>query len=440
MGEKKRRVVVTGAGAISPNGIGAGLDSEFCQNTVAGISGVKPITRFRRDDLEVKVAAEIRDLDIRRYGCSREEIEPLFVERDLAPNQAFYYIQPSMDPYSQFALPAAHFAIQDSGLQFGNENPYRIGVYIGTAIGGLTTYYKLMQSDAEGSIVKRKAYSFLHALPSTAPSLIAMRYNLRGPSDSVNAACASGTVGIIQAYEQILLGNADVVIAGGAECLTVHMLANAAQALEVVARGYETEPEKASRPFDRDRSGFVIGEGAGILILESLEHAKNRNAKIYAEIVGASIHNGASNMVQPSLETECYVMNEALERAGIGIRQVGYINAHGTSTKIGDEIETAAMKKVFKKYAREVPISSTKSMVGHTFGAAGALESIVCTMVLRDQIIPPTINLDNPDPNCDLFYVPNKAIRPVRPIQFVLNNSFGMGDYNAAIVFRRFEG
>ncbi len=409
-----RRVVVTGLGAVTP--IGNSVE-EFWKSSIEGRSGISRITLFDATPYPTRIAGEIKDLDLSSYISPKEEKR--------------------MDRFTKFAIFSACQAWKDSGLEEeGSQEKW--GVILGSGIGGLWTI------ENQHSVLRDKGPSrvspFLIPMLITdiAPAQIAIKFNLKGPNLSISTACASSTHALGYAYQLIKKGEADVIISGGSEAaITPLGLAGFCSMKALSTRN--DEPEAASRPFDRERDGFVMGEGAGILILEELGHAKARGAPIYAEIIGFGMSCDAYHVTAPDPEGEGPVlsMKRALEDASISAQEVDYINAHGTSTPLNDKVETLAIKKVFGKHAEKLAISSTKSMVGHMLGAAGAVEAIICCLVIQRGIIPPTINYQYPDPECDLDYVPNKARK--KEVRIALSNSFGFGGHNATLLFKRFE-
>lgn len=408
------RVVVTGMGAITP----LGNDVEtFWQNVVAGRSGVGPITLFDASALKTRIAAEVKGFDPEAW-FGRKEARRL-------------------DRYAQFALAATQQALQDARLDPGHVDRERVGVILGTGIGGIGSLVQGVETLMTRGPDRISPFMVPMMLADTAPGLIAIAYGFRGPNMAVITACASGTNAIGEAMNLIRRGDADVVIAGGAEAAILPISVAAFNVMGAISTRNE-EPERASRPFDRTRDGFVMGEGAGILVLERLEHAQARGARIYAEVVGYGASADAYHITAPleNGEGAALAMRRALADAGLSPRQVDYINAHGTGTPLNDKSETQAIKAVFGEAAYDVPISSTKSMIGHLLGAAGAVEAIVCIRAITDGVIPPTINYEHPDPECDLDYVPNTARR--RPVRVAMSNSFGFGGHNACVIFRRY--
>jgi len=409
------RVVITGMGAITP----LGNDVEtFWRNVVAGRSGVGPITLFDASAMKTRIAAEVKGFDPEAWFGRKEARR--------------------MDRYVQFALAAAQQALQDARLDPAHVDRERVGVILGTGIGGIGALVQGVETLMTRGPDRISPFMVPMMLADTAPGLIAIAYGFRGPNMAVVTACASGTNAIGEAMHLIRRGDADVVIAGGAEAAILPVAVAAFNVMGAISTRNE-EPERASRPFDRTRDGFVMGEGAGILILERLEHARARGARIYAEVVGYGTSADAYHITAPleNGEGAALAMRRALADAGLSPRDIDYINAHGTSTPLNDKSETQAIKAVFGEAAYDVPISSTKSMIGHLLGAAGAVGAIVCIRAITDGVIPPTINYEHPDPECDLDYVPNVARR--RPVRTAMSNSFGFGGHNACVIFRRYE-
>ncbi len=412
----QNRVVITGLGCISP--VGNDVNTLW-NNLLSGKSGVGLITQFDTGEYKSKIAAEVKGFD----GAS------LFGVKEAR----------RMDRYTQFALAATQQAINDSQLIISEHNRDQIGVIIGTGIGGMTTLYEQMQVLHEKGPMRVSPFLVPMMLPDAAAATVAIALGVRGLNMAVVTACASGTNAIGEAAEIIRRNQVKVVIAGGSEAAIVP-IAIAGMSVMTALSTRNDEPQHASRPFDRDRDGFVMGEGSAILVLESLEHALQRKAKILAEVSGYGSTCDAYHISAPAENGAgaAFCMQMALDAANLTVSDIQYINAHGTSTQLNDKSETAAIKTVFKEKAYDLPISSTKSMTGHLLGAAGALEALVCVKAIQDNIIPPTINYDNSDPNCDLDYVPNKA-RPVK-LEHVMSNSFGFGGHNATIVLSRFSG
>ena len=406
----RKRVVITGLGCISSLGLNV---NDLWENIIQGKSGVRPITRFDTEGFRTKIAAEVNDFDPVAFFGSREARR--------------------MDRFSQFAVAAALQAVENAQLKITEDNQDRIGVVIGTAIGGIGTLLEQVQVFNERGPSKVSPFLVPMMLPDTGPGMVAIQLGVRGPNLSVVTACATGTNSIGEATEIIRRGQSDVIIAGGSEAAIVSV-AMAGLSVMGATSMRNDEPEQASRPFDRDRDGFVMGEGAGICVLESLEHAQARGAKILAELTGYGSSCDAYHISAPAENgigaSRC--MQSALENAGLRHEQIDYINAHGTSTPLNDKSETAAIKSTFGELAYKIPTSSTKSMTGHLLGAAGALEAIISVKVLENQILPPTINYQNPDPECDLDYVPNQSRK--QTVQHIMSNSFGFGGHNATII------
>jgi 3-oxoacyl-[acyl-carrier-protein] synthase II len=414
----KKRVVITGLGAVTPLGNDATATWEAL---VAGISGVGPVTCFDSSDMDVRIAAEVKDFDAKA----------LFGRRVARRN----------DRFTLFALEAARQAVEDAGLEFddGNGSGKTTGVFIGTAIGGITTLlenYDVLQQSGPGRV---SPFMVPMMMPNAASATVAITYGLRGPNLSVASACATGSHAIGEATEVIRRGQAEVVLSGGSEAVITRLALSAFKNMGAVSTRND-EPQRACRPFDAERDGFVMGEGSAVLVLESLEHAQERGARIYAEIVGYGATDDAFHITAPETEGigAARAMGEALESAGLGPEAVDYINAHGTGTLLNDRTETRAIRQVFGQHADRLVISSTKSMLGHLMGAAGAIEAIACVKSLQTGWVHPTINYEYPDPTCDLDYVPNQA-RRVDP-QVALSNSFGFGGHNGCLVFQRWEG
>ena len=412
----KRRVVITGISVIAPNGIGK---DEFWQANINGVSGVKRVHGFDTTGYNSKIAAEILEFDPSKY------MSESVIKRT--------------DRYAQLGIAAAKMAVEDSELNIKEENKYNIGVCIGTGLGGVLFHEEQIAN------IKVKGPGRAHPLcvpkisPNAVPSQIAIQLGLKGINLAISTACASSTNAIGQAFDIIRLKRADVVITGGTEAPITPFTFAAYDSMKVLSSKRNDSPQEASRPFDKDRDGFVLGEGAGILILEELEHARKRGAHIYAEVIGYGATSGAYHMVMPDPtgDDAARVMQLAIQDANINLEDIDYINAHGTSTKANDKIETQAIKTVFGRHAYKIPISSTKSMIGHLIGAVGAVEAIVCALVTRNNLIPPTVNHQYKDSDCDLDYVPNQARKA--KVNIALSNSFGFGSCNACIILRRCE-
>ena len=414
----KRRVVVTGIGLVSSLGIGTEKNWE---GILAGTSGIGPITKFDLNEFDgefsTRIAGEVKSFD------------PLaFIEKKDVKK---------MDVFIQYAIAASQFAVDDAGLTISPEEAPRIGVFIASGIGGFTTIEREHRALLAGGPRKISPFFIPSAIINLAAGQVSIRYGAKGPNSATCTACSASAHAIGDAYEIILRGTADVMIAGGSEAAITPMGVGGFAALRALSTRND-EPERASRPFDKDRDGFVVGEGSGVLILEEYERAKNRGARIYAELVGYGMSADAYHITAPSEDGDgpFRVMGAAMASAGITPADVDYVNAHGTSTPHGDRVETIAIKRCFGEYARKLAVSSTKSMTGHLLGAAGGLEAGISVLAVYHQVAPPTINLDCPDEECDLDYVPNVK-RPMK-IEYALSNSFGFGGTNAALLFKRF--
>ncbi|MBI5420386.1 MAG: beta-ketoacyl-ACP synthase II [Deltaproteobacteria bacterium] len=411
-----RKVVVTGLGAVTPLGIGV---SPTWEAILDGRSGVSTITKFDASEFPTKIAAEVKGFNPEDF-VDRKEIK-------------------RMDPFIQIAMAAAHLAMADSGLTIDEELGPRVGVYVGSGLGGLTTLEHYHRAYMEGGARKISPFFIPMLISNLAPGHIAMKYGAKGPNITTTTACAASSHAIGEALEAIRRGICDAVIAGGSEATITPMGLGGFCAMKALSTR-NGDPAAASRPFDKDRDGFVMGEGSAILILEEYEHAKRRGAKIYAELCGYGASADAYHVTAPAPGGEGAVrcMRAALDDARVNPEDVDYINAHGTSTPYNDLYETMAIKTVFKDHASRVMVSSTKSMTGHLLGAAGAIESLFSVLSLRDGVVPPTINYTTPDPECDLDYVPNAARR--HPVRHVLSNSFGFGGTNSCLLFGRLSG
>jgi 3-oxoacyl-[acyl-carrier-protein] synthase II len=408
-----RRVVVTGVGAVSPLGCG---NAKNWDALVAGTSGIGVITRFDATDLPVKIAGEVSDFNAEDY-IDKKEIK-------------------KMDLFIQYALAAAHYAMEDSGLVITEENAERVGVLVGAGLGGLPTIEKYHTLQNEGGYKKISPFFIPMLIINLAPGHISIRYGAKGPNISSVSACATSTHSIGDAYHIIKRGDADAMIAGGTESVITPLGIGGFAAMKALSDRND-DPAAASRPFDKGRDGFVMGEGAGIIVLEEYEAAKARGAKIYAELVGYGMTGDAYHLTAPAPGGEggARSMKMALKNAGITPEQVTYINAHGTSTPIGDLYETMAIKSVFGNHAKKLLVSSTKSMTGHLLGAAGGIETVYTLMAMDKGVIPPTINYTEPDPECDLDYVPNTA-RDAK-LEYAMSNNFGFGGTNATLLFKK---
>jgi 3-oxoacyl-[acyl-carrier-protein] synthase II len=418
-----QRVVVTGLGALTPVG---NTTEEFWASLTQGRSGIGPITKF---DAQTKTASGEYQFVTRIAGEVRN-FDPLkYVDKKEARR---------LDPYLQYAVACSAMAVEDSGLDPGRVDATRFGVLIGSGIGGITTLLDSHKVLLEKGPDRVSPFFVPMLIINMASGLVSMRFGAKGPNSAVVTACATGNHAIGDAFRLIQRGTADIMIAGGAEAIIVPLTIAGFCSMKAMSTRND-EPEKASRPFDADRDGFVCGEGGGILVLESLEHAVRRDARIYAEIVGYGMTGDAHHMTAPDPEGDgaARAMAEALRDAGIAPSDIGYVNAHGTSTPYNDKFETLAIKRVFGEHARKVAISSTKSMTGHLLGAAGGIEAIASALALHHGLLPPTINYDTPDPECDLDYIPNQARK--QDVELALSNAFGFGGTNATLVFRKYR-
>jgi 3-oxoacyl-[acyl-carrier-protein] synthase II len=410
-----RRVVVTGVGLVSAVGLNT---QETWQNILAGKGGVAPITHFDTTGHSVTIAAEVKGFDPLQY-VEKKELK-------------------KMGLFIQFALAAAQFAMEQSGLKITPEIAERTGVYIGSGIGGFDVIEREHTALMQGGPRKISPFFIPASIVNLASGFVSIRWGAKGPNSATCTACSSSAHAVGDSYKIIARADAEVMICGGAEAAITPMGVGGFAAMRALSTRNDA-PEKASRPFDRDRDGFVVGEGSGIVILEELEFARRRSARILAEVVGYGMSGDAFHITQPAEDADgaVRVMRQTLADAGISPQQVDYINAHGTSTPYNDKLETLAIKKVFGEHAYKLPVSSTKSMTGHLLGGAGGLEAGFTALTLRDQILPPTINYENPDPDCDLDYVPNQARRA--NVEYALSNSFGFGGTNAALLFKRYH-
>jgi len=411
-----RRVVVTGIGLVSSLGIGT--EANWTALT-AGTSGVGTITKFDSSRFATRIASEVKDFDPLQF-IDKKDVK-------------------KMDVFIQYAIAAAQFAMDDARLTIAPDARARVGVFIASGIGGFTTIEREHKALLEGGPRKISPFFIPSAIINLAAGQVSIRFGAQGPNSATCTACSASAHAIGDAFEVIRRGDADVMIAGGSEAAITPMGIGGFGALRALSTRND-EPERASRPFDKDRDGFIVGEGAGVIILEELEGARQRGARVYAELVGYGMSADAYHITAPSEDGDgAYrVMRAALKSAGIEPSCVAYINAHGTSTEHGDKIETLAIKRCFGDHAKQLAVSSTKSMTGHLLGAAGGLEAGITTLAVYHQVVPPTINLDKPDPECDLDYVANKS--RALPVEYALSNSFGFGGTNAALLFKRYEG
>src|SRR5688500_12475610 len=411
-----RRVVITGLGALTPVGNNT---EEFWSSLKSGKSGIGPITRFDTTNYATRIAGEIRNFDELKYVDKKEARR--------------------LDPYLKYAIATSVMAVEDAALDPAKVDGTRFGVLIGSGIGGITTLIEGEDARREKGADRVSPFVIPMLIVNMAAGLVSMRFGARGPNSSVVTACATGNHAIGDAFKIIERGDADIMIAGGAEAMIVPLTIAGFCSMKAMSTRND-EPEKASRPFDAGRDGFVCGEGAGIVVLESLEHAVRRDARIYAEVAGYGMTGDAHHMTAPEPEGEgaARAMSEALRDGGLAPADIGYINAHGTSTPYNDKFETLAIKRVFGDHARRLPVSSTKSMTGHLLGAAGGIEAVATTLALHHGVLPPTINYDTPDPDCDLDYVPNVARK--QDIEIALSNAFGFRGTNATLAFRKYRG
>ncbi|MDF1826460.1 MAG: beta-ketoacyl-ACP synthase II [Verrucomicrobiales bacterium] len=413
-----RRIVITGLGVVTS--LGWDLDV-FWKNIISGVSGIKRLESFDPSIHKCKIGAEVIGFDHTPYFNN---------SRDAKRAERFI----------QFSVAASKKAAAHAGLDFTTGDPERSGVFLGTGIGGLKTVEKNQKAYTAGGPGKVSPFAIPMMIGNAAGGIVAMDFDITGPNFCVTSACSTGNHAIGEAWKTILLGDADVMIAGGSEATITELAYSGFSNMRALSLRND-EPEKASRPFDQDRDGFVMGEGAGVVVMEDLEHARKRGANIIAEIVGYGTSADAYHPTAPHPDgrgaSQC--MNRSLKRAGLNPDQIQYVNAHGTSTPFGDVAETLAIKNSFGDYAKDgLQVSSTKSMTGHLLGGAGGVEMAICALAIQDQVIPPTINLDTPDPACDLDFVPHAA-RESR-LDAVLTNSFGFGGTNASLILKKFEG
>lgn len=417
-----KRVVLTGVGVVTP--VGNNI-KDFWDSLINGKTGVSRLTAFDPEPFNSHVAAEVKNFDATAYINPKQERR--------------------LDPFVKFAIAAAKMALADAGLDSSGFVPERAGVYIGSGIGGLhtveTEHEKFLKSEDETKGASRMSPFFIPMLiVNMASGIVSIELGFKGPNSSSVTACAAGSHSIGDAFRLVQRGDADVMAAGGSEAAITKMGFGGFCALKALSTKYNNDPTRASRPFDRERDGFVMGEGSGVVILEELEHARKRGAEIYCEMVGYGMSGDAYHMTAPDPGGDGAVrcMKLSIEDAKVDLSDVGYINAHGTSTQLNDAMETAAIKKVFGDMAYKVPVSSTKGVTGHLLGATGATELIACAMAIKHGVIPPTINYENPDPACDLDYVPNTARE--REVKVALNNSLGFGGHNVTLVLKKFKG
>ena len=411
-----RRVVITGLGVITP--VGNDLET-FWSNLKNGVSGIRKVQAFDTTGYDCQIAGEVCNFEPRNFFKNPKDIR-------------------RTDRFAQLAMAAAKMSMQDSGIDLVRLNRDRFGVLISSGIGGLKTLEEQFSTLMNKGPQRVSAFTIPMLISNMASGVISMEFGLRGPNMCIVTACATSNNAIGESWRMIKFGDADIFLAGGSEASIVELGLAGFSAMKALSRRND-EPERASRPFDRDRDGFVMSEGAGIAVVEELEHAKARGAKIYCELAGYGLSADAYHMTAPPEDGEgaARAMKMALDHARISPNEIDYINAHATSTGLGDISETRAIKAVFGEQANKIPISSTKSMTGHLLGGAGAVETAVCALSIRDGVIPPTINLENPDPLCDLDYTPNKAKE--KKVRVAMNNSFGFGGHNATVVAMAFE-
>jgi len=410
-----RRVVITGIGIVSPIGVGK---DEFWESNVKGVSGITRIKKIDTSQLETKIAGEVKNFDPSLY-IDKSKIRIL-------------------DRFARLGVSSSKMALDDSALELVKINPEKIGVCVGSGLGGVLFHEEQMMDMNESGLKKANPLGVVKVMPNAINSHISVELGLKGPNLTISTACSSGAHSIGEAFNLIRYNKANVMVAGGAEAPLTPFTFSAYNSLRVMSRRNEN-PEKASRPFDKERDGFVLAEGAGFVILEEMSHALARGADIYSEVIGYGMNSSAYHIVIPNPEGKdmSTVMRLAIEDAGIEKKDIDYINAHGTATRANDSAETKAIKDAFGDYAYKIPISSTKSMTGHTIGAAGAIGVIASALAIKNEVIPPTINYENPDPDCDLDYVPNVARES--KVNTALINSFGFGGSNASLVIKRFK-
>ena len=413
MNAHRRRVVITGLGALTPLAIGT---EESWQKLCQGRSGVARITKFDASDSKVQIAAEIKDFHPEDF-LDRKKVR-------------------RTDPFIQYALAATRMAMDDSGLAIDENNACRVGVVLGSSAGGMTTYEKNLLALYDEGTDKVSPFFIPGFLANMAAGEVAMAVGVKGPSKCVVTACASSSHCIGDSLRLIQYGEADAMIAGGGDAYILPVAIAGFDRMRALSRRND-EPERASRPFDKDRDGFVTGEGAGVIILEEMQSAMRRGARVYAELIGYGSNIDGIHITEPDSENQARCLRLAMSDAAVSPTDIDYINTHGTSTGLNDACETKAIKAALGEHSRKVPVSSNKSMIGHLLGASGAVEAVFTVLTIRDSIIPPTINYDTPDPECDLDYVPNLARKA--QVNTALSNSFGFGGANAALVFKKFE-
>ncbi len=414
---QKKRIVVTGIGVVSPVGVGK---TDYWNSLVSGVSGIGRITHFDPTDFDVQIAAEVKDFDVTKWIDRKESRR--------------------MDRFVHFGVAAALDAIEDAGLKITSANAERVGVLVGSGIGGLKTLEEQVKVLVENGPSKISPFLIPMMIADMASGHISIITGAKGPNSTVVTACATGAHALGDSLEIIRRGAADVMICGGTEAAVTRVGVAGFGNMKAMTSKYNDNPTKASRPFEAGRDGFVIGEGAGVVVLESLEHAEARGAHIYCELAGYGMSGDAYHMTQPAAGGEgvARAMVAALKDADVQPEMVGYINAHGTSTPLNDKNETAALKTVFGDHAYKLSISSTKSMTGHLLGGAGGIEAVAAALAIHSGVLPPTINYDTPDPDCDLDYIPNVA--RTQQVEVAVSNNSGFGGHNAVIVMRRYTG
>jgi 3-oxoacyl-[acyl-carrier-protein] synthase II len=414
--KNQRRVVVTGLGLVTP--LGTGVEKTW-NALCKGKTGIDRITRFDAEDFPVQIAGEVKDFNAEDF-IERKEIK-------------------KMDLFIQYALAASVMAVEDAGMEIGEENADRVGVFVGSGIGGLPGIEKWHDVLKEKGPNRITPFFIPMVLINLASGQVSIQLGAKGPNSCAVTACATGSHCIGDAYKVIARGDADAMVAGGSESAITPLCIAGFNAMHALSRRNDS-PDKASRPFDLERDGFIVGEGSGVMVLEELDFARKRGAKIYAEVTGYGMTGDAYHMTAPLAEGEGAVrcMQIAIKDSKTDYQEIDYVNAHGTSTPAGDVSETIALKTVFKAYAKDVAVSSTKSMTGHLLGGAGGIESVFTVLSIEKGIIPPTVNYDNPDPQCDLDYTPNSARE--KNVSVAMSNSFGFGGTNATLIFRKFAG
>jgi 3-oxoacyl-[acyl-carrier-protein] synthase II len=409
------KIVITGMGAVTP--VGNTVD-EFWNSMMEGKSGSAPITRFDASEFASKFANEVKDYDPLQH-MNRKEVQ-------------------RMDLFTQLAISSATMAVEDSEINFDNTDKNRIGVIVGSGIGGMWTYHNQQQNlyDRGGKPDRISPFFVPMLISDIAAGHIAIRWGLKGPNYATVSACATSSHALADALMIMQRGDADIMVVGGSEAVICPMGVGGFNAMKALSTRND-DPATSSRPFDKDRDGFVMGEGSGILMLETEEHAKDRGAKVYAEIAGIGLTDDAFHITQPALDGPMRSMKLCIEDADLNLEDIDYLNAHGTSTPHNDKNETKAIKQLFGDHARKMAISSTKSMTGHLLGAAGAVEAIATSLAIKNGMVPPTINYTTPDPDCDLDYTPNKPVK--RDIKAAVSNTFGFGGHNASICFKAYD-